>query len=229
MKIDPYKHKQTYLKWKEKNQDGIPGISQENSAVILCYLDDMEKGLNVAVSSAKGSRSYARLNNLRIRLVFLASNLENLYNANLTKVHEEHIFSFFNSMRDGTVKRKDGDIYKSVVDFVKTFKAFWHWHIKTCSKKDITVKDITKDLDTSSIKAKWVYLTDAQIKLLCENAKLEYKALIMFMYDTGIRSPGELINLKVSDLCNDFKELHIRDEIVKKGSFGRNFQLRFNR
>lgn len=33
------------------------------------------------------------------------------------------------------------------------------------------------------------------------------------------------MNLRVSDLYNDFKELHIRDEIVKKGSFGRKVKL----
>jgi len=225
MKIDPYGHKQTYLNWKAKIRNRIPSLSKKNSDVILQYLSDMEKGLNVSAASVKGSRSYSRLNNLRVRIIFLAKNLEDSYEASLTDINEEQVFSFFNNMRNGIIKRKDGKPYQSVVDFVKTFKAFWHWHIKTSAKKDIPVKDITKDLDTSSIKAKWVYLTEQQIKLLCENAKWEYRVLIMFMYDTGIRSPGELINIKVSDLYNDFKELHIRDEVVKKGSFGRKVKL----
>lgn len=227
MKIDPYGHEQTYLNWKTKVRDGIPALGKENSVIILRYLSDMEKGLNVSASSVKGSRSYSRLNNLRARVIFLAKNLENSHSVSLTNINEEQIFSFFNNMRNGTIKRKDGKPYQSVVDFVKTFKTFWHWHIKTSAKEDIVVKDITKDLDTSGTKAKWVYLTNEQIKLLCENAKLEYKVLIMFMYDTGIRSPGELINIKVSDLYNDSKELHIRDEIVKKGSFGRKVKLMF--
>ncbi|MBN2642778.1 MAG: tyrosine-type recombinase/integrase, partial [Victivallales bacterium] len=78
------------------------------------------------------------------------------------------------------------------------------------------------------IKPKWVYLTENQIKTLCDNAKLEYRALIVFLYDTGIRSPGELINIKVSDLHQDFKELNIRDDIVKRGSFGRRIKLMFS-
>jgi len=45
----------------------------------------------------------------------------------------------------------------------------------------------------------------------------------MFLFDTGIRSPTELINIKVSDLYNNFKELHIRDEISK--TFGRKIKL----
>jgi integrase len=47
----------------------------------------------------------------------------------------------------------------------------------------------------------------------------------MFMYDTGIRSPGELINVRVSDLNENFKKVHIREETVKKGSFGRKINL----
>jgi len=42
MKIDPYKHKERYLNWKEKvNERGIPGISKANSDLILRYLYDM--------------------------------------------------------------------------------------------------------------------------------------------------------------------------------------------
>jgi integrase len=45
----------------------------------------------------------------------------------------------------------------------------------------------------------------------------------MFLFDTGIRSPTELINIKVSDFYNDFKELNIREEISK--TFGRRIKL----
>lgn len=45
----------------------------------------------------------------------------------------------------------------------------------------------------------------------------------MFLFDTGIRSPTELINIKVSDLYNDCKELQIREEISK--TFGRKIKL----
>jgi integrase len=45
------------------------------------------------------------------------------------------------------------------------------------------------------------------------------------MYDTGIRSPGELINVRVSDFYENFKKLNIREETVKKKSFGRKINL----
>jgi hypothetical protein len=46
---------------------------------------------------------------------------------------------------------------------------------------------------------------------------------MMFLFDTGIRAPTELMNIKVSDLFNDFKEVNIRNEISK--TFGRRIKL----
>ena len=70
MKIDPYKHKERYLKWKEKVKSGIPEISKENSEIIMRYLNDMEIGVNISNSSVKGSRGYNRLNTLKDKLIF---------------------------------------------------------------------------------------------------------------------------------------------------------------
>lgn len=62
MKIDPYKHKERYLSWKASNNQRIASISKENSDIILRYIEDMERGLNVALGSPKGGRSYHRVN-----------------------------------------------------------------------------------------------------------------------------------------------------------------------
>ena len=225
MKIDPYKHKEVFLKWKDKTIDGIAGISNVNSDIILQYISDMENGLNVSSKSMKGPRSYIRLNNLKQRMIFLAKQIEQHYSVNLTNLSEEQIVKFFNAMRNGTIKRLDGKSYRSVVDFVKPFKAFWHWHIKVNKKNGVEITDITDDVDVSNPKPKWVYLSQEQVKKLCDHAKPEYKVLLMFLYDTGIRSPTELINIRVSDIYEDFKKLNIRQEIVKKGSFGRKINL----
>ena len=225
MKIDPYKHKEKFLTWKEKVKNGIPDISKQNSDIIRQYISDMENGLNVSAKSVKGARSYIRLNNLKQRMIFLAKQFEHYCNVGLTDINEERLFKLFNAMRNGTIKRKDGENYQSVVDYVKPFKAFWHWYMKVNKKKGINVQDITEDLDVSKSKPRWVYLTQDQVRKLCDNAKPEYKVLIMFMYDTGIRSPGELINVRVSDFYENFKKLNIREETVKKGSFGRKINL----
>jgi len=202
MKIDPYKHKERHLKWKEKIAErGISDVSKRNSEIIIQYLGDMEFGLNVSTKSQKGSRSYIRLNTLRQRLIFMTKQFEKRYKIlDLTKLTELQLHDYFSGMRSGVIKRQDGSTYKSVADYVKILKAFWHWHQKVNRKQKIEIEDITIDLDTSRAKPKWVYLNEGQVKLLWESSKYEYRVLIMFLFDTGIRSPTELMNVLVSDL-----------------------------
>lgn len=224
MKIDPYKHKERYLKWEKKVKNGIPDISKENSDLILQYLNDMEKGINIGIGSVKGSRSYSRLNTLKERLYFFAIKFNEIMRIdNITNIKEEQLLSFFSDMKKGVIKRKDGKIYISVETYAKVFRAFWHWYQKVNRKKGIEILDITIDLDVRAEKPKWVYLNEEQVRRLCENSQYEYKVLFMFLFDTGIRAPTELINIKVSDLYNNCKEVHVREEISK--TFGRRFKL----
>ena len=224
MKIDPYKHEERYHNWKANLNGFLPKISKTNSKIILNYVFDMENGLNVSSTNKKGARSYARLNNIRQRLTSFCIKLEKRYELNnITKITEEQLFDFFTKIRNGKIKTDKGKIYKSVGDYIKVFKAFWHWHQKVMRKRKIEVEDITIDLDTSSEKPKWVYLDEKQFRKLCSYAKYEVKVLMMFLFDSGIRSPTELINIKVPDLSEDCKKLNIRDEISK--TFGRKINL----
>ncbi len=224
VKIDPYKHKERYETWKEKTHSQISGISKANSDLIKEYLDDMEKGVNIARGTKKGSRSYIRLNTLRQRMVFLAKEFEARYNLGiLTDTNEAQLFEFFQGLRSGKIAREDGKTFKSVKDFAKDFKAFWHWHQKRSKKLGVEIEDISSDLDTSGEKPEWVYLTESEVKRLTEASNQDYKVLIWFLFDSGIRAPTELMNVKVSDFFNDFKELNIRDEVSK--TFGRRLKL----
>ncbi|MDD5192517.1 MAG: tyrosine-type recombinase/integrase [Candidatus Nanoarchaeia archaeon] len=225
MKIDPWKHKETYLKWKEKiTGRDILGISKDNSDLIIRYVLDMEEGINIAQGSVKGSRSYSRLLLLKHRMAFFSRRFKECYNLdNITKIKEEQLISFFSNLKKGIIKREDGGEFKSTETYAKIFKAFWHWWIKINKKKGIEVLDITTDLDTKQEKPDWVYLTEEQVKKLCDNALYQHKVLIMFLFDTGIRAPTELMNIKVSDFFNDFKELNIREETTK--TFGRRIKL----
>lgn len=224
MRRDEEKHKKWYLDWKQKCGKKIPDISGDNSRIILDYINDMEFGLNVGKSSKKGGRGYNRLYNLQQRMTFIAKKLEEIFGIeDLTKLEERHLHEFFTGMRNGDIKRVDGGIYRDPANFVKIVKAFWHWWQKVNRKRGIEIYDITQDLDTSVRKPKWVYLTEEEIRILHDNARYYYKVLIMFLFDTGIRAPSELRNIKVSDFQNDFKELNIRDEISK--TFGRRIKL----
>ncbi|MEK6862260.1 MAG: hypothetical protein AABY07_09935 [Nanoarchaeota archaeon] len=224
VKIDPYNTKEKYFGWKEKAmKNGILGLTSANSQIIMQYLQDMEQGLNVAVSNKKGGRSPLRLNSLSVRITFLAKRFQEKFSLNLLQMEETHLFSFFADMRNGSIKRKNGGSYKTVADYVKDMKSFWHWHMKVHRKKGIDIRDITLDLDTSKEKPDWVYLTEDQVKQICAGAEYKYEVLIWFLFDSGIRAPTELVNVKVSDFLNDYKELNIREECSK--TFGRRIKL----
>ena len=226
MKIDPYNHEGSLTRWKNKVKElgGIPNLSRANSSIILQYLTDMELGINTSLSSKKGARSFIRLNTIRLRLTFLTRKFKEILDVDdLTKLTEQQLCQFFVDMRKGVIKRQDGRKYKATRDFVKMFKAFWHWYQKVARKAGQEVEDITTYLDTSRDKPEWVYLNEEQVRLFSENCNPKYKTIVMFLFDTGIRSPTELMNVKVSDLSKDFKELNIRDEISK--TFGRRIKL----
>jgi len=224
VKNDPYNIKEKYLKWKEQAlTKGVVGVTGANSQIILQYLQDMEQGLNVAVSNKKGGRSHIRLNCISLRIPQLARMFEARYDVNLIELTDVQLATFFADMRNGTIKRRDGKEYHAVGDHVKEIKAFWHWWMKVQRKQGIQLNDITQDLDKSQDKPDWVYLTEEQIRLLCSKANHKYQALIWFLFDTGIRAPTELVNIKVSDFHNDFKELMIREEASK--TFGRRIKL----
>jgi hypothetical protein len=225
MKVDPYKHEERYKKWLEKvRTKGIERISKVNSDYIIQYVTDMEHGLNVSLKSVKGGRSYIRLNTIKEKMIFFAKKFKEIYGLeDITKINEDQVVLFFSKMRKGDILRQDGKRYLSTNYFVKTFKAFWHWYQTINRKKGIEIQDITIDLDSRGEKPKWVYLTEEQVKKLFDNAKPIYKTLIMFLLDSGIRSPTELVNVRVSDLYNNCEELHIREEASK--TFGRKIKL----
>ena len=226
MKIDPYNHERKWNRWKDKVQklDGIPDISRQNSEVILNYLRDMELGLNTSFSSKKGARSFTRLNTVRQRLTFLGRKFKEILDVDdITKLTEQQVCSFFVDMRKGVIKRQDGQRYRATRDFVKIFKAFWHWHQKVARKAGKKIEDITTYLDSSGEKPEWVYLNEEQIRIFSDNCNPKYKTIVMFLFDTGIRAPTELMNIKLSDLSQDYMELNIRDEISK--TFGRRIKL----
>lgn len=224
MRIDPYNHKEKYLTWKESVSKGIPGISSSNSELIMKYLIDMERGANTATGSVKGARSYNRLNTLRDKLCFFARQFETNFKIQIiTDISEDQLINFFTDMKSGAIAKVKGGTYTSVDTYSRVFKVFWHWHQKINRKKGIEIKDLTTDLDTRQEKPKWVYLTEEQVRKLAENARFDQKVLIYFLFDTGIRSPTELVNVKVSDLFNDYRELNIRDEASK--TFGRRIKL----
>lgn len=223
MRRDPHHYQETYQRWKAGVTGGIEGLSAQNAALLFAYLADMETGRNIAKGTRKGARSFARLNNIRQRLGFLMRAFEERFHVPITQVNEEQVHAYFGGMRAGTIARLDGRAYRSTGDYVNVFKSFWHWHMRASRKRGEHVDDLCTELDYRSEKAPWVYLTAEQIEQLCAHAKYSYRVLIMFLYDSGIRSPTELVNCRVRDFSPDCTQLQIREETSK--TFGRTIKL----
>jgi hypothetical protein len=162
MKIDPYKHEERYKKWLEKvKAKGIEGISKENSEIVLQYVTDMEHGLNVSSKNFRGGRSFIRLNTIKEKMIYFSKKFKEIYGLErVIDMSEDQLVLFFSKMQKGDITRQDGKRYLSTNYFVKVFKAFWHWHQTVNRKNEITLPDITIDLDTRREKPKWVYLTE---------------------------------------------------------------------
>jgi len=229
-KRDIYKHNQRWLKWRAEVKEGIPDISKANSDIILAYLDDMENGINTGKGCPKGERKPSRLNDLKSKMLFFARLFEERFNiSDLTKVTKQDIHSLLKDMRNGEIKKQNGGDYQDTKSFARDFKAFWNWWIKVNYEKDIFIKTIVDDLNTRpSEDSKFVFLKKREIKRLLDDVKFEYRVKILSELDFCIRPPSELVNVKVSDLSKDCREVVIRDETVKKGSFGRTNKLTFS-
>jgi integrase len=238
-KKDLFRQESRYKEWKDKVKiTGIFGISKENSNLIRDYIFDMEIGANVSNKSKKGSRSYGRLIVLKQKMIQLTKFFEKRDINDLTKIEESELLSFFSDMRNGYIQKEDGGNYKSVHDFIKIFKAFWHWRMKKLKKQNTLVHDITEDLDCSSGKQPdFVYITKEQLWEYINFYDIEdrlyfteeEKTCILFCFDSIVRSPTELFSILVSNLYPNDNELWINvpDEISK--TFGRSFNLLYSK
>ena len=217
MKRDPYQRKEKWIRWKLKNTPEVTGVSKPNSEIILSFLNDMELGKNISPGSKRGGRSPVRLLRVKGSLLFFAKHFPN---KSLDKISKNDIHQLFHDMREGLTLKDDEKPYIGVGEFVKDFKAFWKWLVRT----ERVEKDITLDLRTSDgRKPDWVYLTEDQFRILANQARGDYRALIWFMYDTGSRVT-EAYSIRISDFSNDFTQLNIRNEYAK--TFGRIIKLK---
>ncbi len=216
LKRDPYDHARRWEQWKSLNWDGIKSIPKHNSNLILSFLSDMEFGKNTSPRSPKGERCPSRLNELRSKLIFFARRLQK----DLDTITKDEIHQLIHDMRKGIILRDNGKPFLAPGEYVKDFKAFWGWLRRTGRASE----DITCDLRRSDgRKPPWVYLTEDEFKTLANRAIYDYRVLMWFMYDTGMRVT-EAYSIRVKDFSSEFARLSIRNEYAK--TFGRTINLK---
>jgi integrase len=230
-RFDPNNHEKYYKNWKDGGMQ-LAGVNPESADLIREYVADMELGTNINPSSKKGSRSFGRLRNLKAKMQTMTILMQTDMGIVSLKDLEEReldVLKFFKKMRDGLImcRKMRAEPLRAVGTYCRAFKSFWHWYMRSRRKQRIEIREITQDLDATSPKPKFCYFTIDQLQRMCDEARYDYKVMMMFMFDSGIRAPTELMNVKVSDLewniKQNFYTLTIREETSK--TFGRKIKL----
>ncbi len=231
-KFDPHKNEETYKKWRYEKNAPFKGVSEKNRELMIQYLDDMEIGANVSPIVKRGPRSYIRLRNLKSKIHSWAIIIQEEMNIDYfpeVEHKEREFLQVIKKLRDGKIfsRRKTREPFTGVGTLIKAFKAMWHWYQRVQRKEGIEVRDITQDIDATDEKPHFNYFTIEQLNQMCNEAKYDYRVLMMFLFDTGIRAPTEMMNVKVSDLEWNKEKQHytltIRQETSK--TFGRKIKL----
>ncbi len=219
MKRDIHNSQQRFENWFERvNEYGIDGLNKSNSDWIVKHITDMRDGRNVA-KGKKGKREYSTLNPRIVRLTSLFRLFETKGIKDTAQITEDQLHKCFNEITTGKA------------DKIKDFKAWYHWLMRvnrklyhqSNGKKGTILIDITEELVSERKENSFVYFTLEQLKKMMPYFSKEEQVRVLFMFDTIIRSPTELMNVKVSDIHDNFEQLTIRDEVAK--TYGRTIKL----
>jgi hypothetical protein len=236
--VDPHKAKFLNDAWMNKirkpngdiNYDFYtPLLTPYTSKIVVQYLLDMKIGKNTAKGTKRGPRSESTIKHMRTRLPSLIELINNYTNKKFPNYTEDDILLVFGAMRDGTILTKNDAPFKDTGTYVRSFAKFWRYYMRIKKKEGIILEDICSSVETGrDIKPKWNYITYEQAQRMSYLAPSPYyKALVMFLFDSGIRAPTELMNVRVKDLTpipdSNNLFLQIRHETSK--TFGRKIKL----
>lgn len=217
MKRDAYNNSERWSSWKETHFKKNPkGIRKEDWKILVEFLNDMELGLNTP-KEKKGKRETGTLLNLSSHNKLFLEN----FKKPLTKLTKKDLHDFEKKISDGKIKKRNGKKYIAFGNYIKDFKVFWNWGIRTGKFKE----NICEDISSKTEKPSWVYLSEEQIRKFFNQLSFDYKAICFFMYDSGMRVT-EGNSVKVKHFSKDFTQLTIPDENSK--TFGRTINLKLS-
>ena len=127
------------------------------------------------------------------------------------------------------LKTKKGENYRTAGDYAKVFASFWHWWMKVNRKDGKIIIDIAEDLDKSSEKSRFVYLTKGEVDEMLSYFTEDEQVLLKFTFDSIIRAPTELYSLKVGDLFKKEGVVWVTVPAqISKTNFERSFNLLYS-
>jgi len=201
-------------------------ISKKNSDLLIECLLDFYEGL---FTKNKKRISPVRLSNIKVRIIWILKQFEERAeeHKDILTISPKAVNRLFNDMEDGIIRKNNGQMYRSPLDYSKVFKTFWHWLQRKRASENIIIPDVTMTLNCQNKeKAPFVYLDEKDIKKLIANLpKQKHRVMAWLVFDSGIRSPKEILNVKVEDLFEEdgFYKLDIK--VPKKQSFQRIIKL----
>lgn len=205
-KTDPFGSQVSFDRWYSRaKSDGIEGVNNPNTKLLLSHIAHMKAGLNVAVSSRKGARSPARLMTIANRLMAFMRLVQQQYGEqkHVDTLTSTELLLLFSAVRDGELKGRSGKALTDVATLAKVTVAFWHWWMRYQRSQGVKIEDITLDLHKGNDKKpNWVYLEHFRLEKLRNAAPPFYSTLLWFNYDAGLR-PGELLQLRCGDIVQD--------------------------
>jgi hypothetical protein len=190
---------------------------------------DLSVGKNIAHGSKRGQRSYIHLCNVRLRLRKIIEIFEKQTQKKFIELTEDDMLYLTNGMRNGTILSYNGKPYIDVASYAKKIIAFWRWILRTQKESYPDLKNVVESLDSrADAKPKWFYFTIKDLEKMGDVApNLYYKVLIYFLFDSGIRAPKELMNVRAKDFSEvpgtNLLFLTVREDTSK--TFGRKIKL----
>jgi len=220
MKRDLFNHRSQWENWKEQLTPKYieEGLTKENSKLMINYLLDLEKGVNIPKTARKGARDIKTVNRLRSKIGQIFKLLQKEGINDISKIKEKQLTNFFYNWSK-----------THSPDYAKRFKAFWHWWMTKNRREGNLLPDLTEDLNTVALNGKsesnFVWLTKEEFDELRSYFEEDKQTLLLFCFDSLIRAPTELFSLKVENVYQKNGEvwIEIPNEISK--TIGRKFNL----
>ena len=185
--INGNKRKWDRISSEEFKSQKVKDLNKANSKVAIDMLKDFGDGINV---TTKGKRSPGSLIRIRMTLRMLGVSIKN---------------KPFNSITQQQLS-KICDKKKSE-DFAKNVKIVYSWMYRT-GRIDKNIGEHIVVNDYNRGKPDWVFLTEEEMKRLINSCNANYRALLTFLYDSGIR-PQEAWRIRVMDFQDNYTVLNI--------------------
>jgi hypothetical protein len=208
-KRDLFNHIGNFEKWVEGLTPKYieEGLTKINSKIFVDYI--------VYLGETK-SKGHAHRNKTKLRTIL--KGLQDKGVNDISKLKEKDVYDFFIEWSK-----------THSADYVKRFTAFWNWWRKTNRKEGIVVQEIKLEIkdfqNGKSRESNFVWLNKEEFDKFRSYFDEDKQTILLFCFDSIIRSPTELQSLRVENIFQKNGEVwvDIPKEISK--TIGRKFNL----